>query len=159
APIALTAVAADRSTGTAWALSSDRLIAAEPSGAATAYVAPAELAGSSSAAITVDALGDLWIALGPALHHLSRGATAAWVGFASDVARWIGAHCTQCHGNQTQDFRIYEVFAPKAEEALGRIRSGDMPRCNGGLVCPADQHLAASDYAVLEQWIRAGKPR
>jgi hypothetical protein len=58
-----------------------------------------------------------------------------------------------CHA----DFTDIGVFSPIAEDALQRVRSGDMPRCTGGLPCPGEQHLTADDYAVLEGWIRGGK--
>ena len=63
-----------------------------------------------------------------------------------------------CHMNQTQNFEDYQVFVEVAESALARVRAGDMPRCDGGLRCPAEERLDEADYAVLEQWIRDGMP-
>ena len=62
-------------------------------------------------------------------------------------------HCSMCHS----DFTDIVAFTPKADSALQRVRSGDMPRCTGGVPCPADQHLTADQYAVLEGWIRGGE--
>ena len=111
-------------------------------------------------AIAVDQLGDVY---GVADDGVARGSTGAPQGtvttFALDVRPWIDTHCAACHGNQTQDFRDYDVFSAVAEDALARVRTGDMPRCTGGIRCPAEDRLTADEYAVLEQWIRAGLAR
>ena len=66
--------------------------------------------------------------------------------------------CSMCHQNQTADFEVYEVFVERAEDALARVRAGDMPRCDGSVRCPPESALSPADYAVLEQWLRDGMP-
>jgi hypothetical protein len=46
-------------------------------------------------------------------------------------------------------------FAAKAEAALYRVQTGDMPRCTGGVPCAPAMRL--TDTLLLEQWIRTGK--
>ncbi len=109
--------------------------------------------------LAVDQLGDVYA---PSPDGLARGSTGVLgdevVTFTADVRPWIEAHCALCHANQTQDFRQVDVFRGVASEALTRVRSGDMPRCAGGVRCPPESYLSPDEYAVLEQWIRAGLP-
>jgi hypothetical protein len=119
----------------------------------------AAITASSLTAIAVDEIGDVWAADAMKLDHIGTGGGTTAVTFSADLSPWLGMYCTKCHGNQTQNFQDYDVFLPLAEKALERVRAGDMPRCDGGVPCPSDQHLNASQYSVLEQWIRAGKPK
>lgn len=138
------------STGATWALADGRLLLVESNRAVT-YPAPGVVQA------VVDRLGDVWAAAGTTL--LRRGtSTGESVSFAADVKPWITTHCAACHRNQTQDFEDYQVMKGLAEASLERVRSGDMPRCAGGLRCEAEMRLAPSDYAILEQWIRYGLP-
>jgi hypothetical protein len=103
--------------------------------------------------LAVDQVGDLWTARGATLVQLKAGAGMTAASFANDVKPFLTTSCVMCHA----DFTDIGVFAPIAEDALQRVRSGDMPRCSGGVPCPADQHLTADQYAVLEGWIRGGQ--
>jgi ligand-binding sensor domain-containing protein len=127
--------------------------------ASTMYSMPSVGTSSAPQSLVADAIGDLWTADATQLELVTTGATSTTsITFTKDVAPWIGMHCAMCHMNQTQNFEDYATFAPLADMALTRVRMGDMPRCNGGVPCPSDQHLQESDYAVLADWIRAGKP-
>ena len=109
--------------------------------------------------LAVDALGDVYAPTVDGLARASTGIVGADVPtFRQDVRPWIDDRCAVCHSNQTQDFRDDEVFRAIADDALTRVRSGDMPRCAGGVRCPPESALSPDDYAVLERWIRAGRP-
>ena len=154
------ALAVDGSTGAAWVLGAQAILEARLDGTLLSFNAPSSLLGqTSTAAMAVDSAGEVWVAAGSELDHYSASAgLPVNLSFERDLKPWITQRCAQCHSNQTADFRAYEVFAPRAETSLNRIRTGDMPRCEGGLVCPSGQRLTPADYAVLDQWIRAGKP-
>lgn len=139
------------STGATWALVQDRLLLVETD-RAIAYPAP----GATQA--TVDRLGDVWATAGDLL--LKRGTSTGdqAVTFTNDVKPWVTQYCAGCHRNQTQDFLDYQVMKGLAEKSLLRVRSGDMPRCQGSLRCEPAQRLGPSQYSVLEQWIRHGLP-
>ncbi|MFO0723279.1 MAG: hypothetical protein U1E65_05830 [Myxococcota bacterium] len=156
-PFAARAVGAEAS-GAAWVLGKDQIYRVDLDGGWTSFPAPPALAaGTATAAMTIDGAGDLWFAAGSSLEHRGKGASAA-VSFQTDVLPFIVARCAECHSNQTADFRDRTVFAARAEVALARVITGDMPRCAGGLACPSEQHLKPADYEVLDRWIRAGKP-
>ncbi|MCC7386088.1 MAG: hypothetical protein IT384_29850 [Deltaproteobacteria bacterium] len=155
-PLPLSALAVDRATGSAWVRAQSAVIRVALDNSTLAFPA-VDL--STSERMTVDGLGDLWIASGDALRRHSLGATGAAATFEQDVKPWIDRHCAACHRNQTADFEQYEVFVERADLALSRVRAGDMPRCEGAQVCSEDRRLEPQDYAVLESWIRAGKPR
>ncbi|MBK6683258.1 MAG: hypothetical protein IPG45_02210 [Deltaproteobacteria bacterium] len=148
--LAVLDVAVD-STGATWALVQDRLFLVETD-RAIAYPAP----GATQA--MVDRLGDVWAAAGERL--LKRGTSTGdqAVTFTNDVKPWVTQYCAGCHRNQTQDFLDYQVMKGLAEKSLLRVRSGDMPRCQGSLRCEPAQRLGPSQYSVLEQWIRHGLP-
>lgn len=113
----------------------------------------------SGTALAVDRLGDVWTTASQGLVRASTGIVSGEVAtFARDVQPWIDTHCAACHSNQTQDFRAYETFREVAADALTRVRSGDMPRCAGGVRCSPEAILTDDDYSVLERWIRAGTP-
>ncbi len=150
----LRALAVDPSTGAAWTHTGRALVHATPDG----VLESSALATSATAAVAVDAVGDAWLAEGASLRRITRAAPSEAVTFAEHVAPWITVHCAACHQNATADFDRYEVFAERAEAALARVRSGDMPRCAGGRPC-AEARLDEPDYAVVERWIRQGKPR
>lgn len=150
-PIAVAEVAVDASTGTAWARIDGALVAVQ---GASLVRYPT---GANEAGLAVDQLGDVYTIADGALIHRGTGAEGSAVTF-QDVLPWIQTHCSACHMNQTANFEDYEVFADRAEDALSRVRSGDMPRCQGSLRCDEDQALSPTDYAVLEQWIRDGLP-
>lgn len=145
-------LAADPATGDAWARSArglehvgaDRLVR---------YQARAEEQG-----LAVDRFGDVHTLNGSAVISRGTGAAGGEAVTFADVKPWLATHCSQCHQNQTADFEVYEVFAERAEDALARVRAGDMPRCTGSVRCDAEDALSPSDYAVLEQWIRDGMP-
>ena len=110
--------------------------------------------------LAVDRLGDVYAMNADGLDRGRSGIIAdEVVTFAANVRPWIDQHCAACHSNQTQDFRVYDVFREVANDALSRVRSGDMPRCLGGVRCPSEQTMSSEDYEVLEQWIRAGLPQ
>lgn len=160
APIVPRALAVDASSGAAWVLGPQAILEARADGSLSSFEAPPALLGkSSTAALAVDAAGDLWLSAGSTLERRRPSTSAPLnLSFDRDLKPWVTQRCAQCHSNQTADFRVYEVFAPRAETSLNRVKSGDMPRCEGSLVCPAGQHLTPADYEILEQWIRAGKP-
>lgn len=106
--------------------------------------------------LTHDEAGDVWVAQGSTLQRMTLGANAARVTFRENVLPWVSMYCSKCHQNQTSNFEDYAVFREKAELALTRVRSGDMPRCDGGLPC-SEARLNAAEYSVLENWIRDGK--
>lgn len=111
---------------------------------------------SARALLAVDGLGDVWTAKDVELTRATLGEISDRVSFEADVKPWVAMNCSRCHQNQTQDFEDYAVFKERAEAALARVRSGDMPRCDGGLPC-AEARLEPSAYQVLESWIRDGK--
>lgn len=160
APIVPRALAVDGTSGAAWVLGPQAILEAKVDGSLVSFEAPASLLGkTSTAALAVDAAQDVWLATGSTLErHRASTSAPLDLSFDRDLKPWVTQRCAQCHSNQTADFRVYEVFAPRAETSLNRIKSGDMPRCEGGLVCPTGQRLTPADYEILEQWIRAGKP-
>lgn len=143
-PLLLSALAADPVTGTVWGRADGQLIRLEKD-AATAFTVDAAMQG-----FAVDLLGDLWLPNGAKLLRL-KAAEAKPVSFATGLKPWLQQHCTVCHA----DFAEAAPFALKAEAALFRVSTGDMPRCTGGVPCPANQRL--TDTTLLEQWIRTGK--
>jgi ligand-binding sensor domain-containing protein len=157
-PASARAMTVDAGSQALWVLTEGGL--SQVQGDATiAYAMPSVGTSTAPPSLVADAIGDLWTADPTHLELVTTGRTSSTaVTFAKDVSPWIGKHCAMCHMNQTQNFEDYATFAPLAEMALTRVRMGDMPRCNGGIPCPADQHLQESDYAVLADWIRAGKP-
>lgn len=154
APPAVTALSVDTARDAVWARIERGLVRLE-GGHLNAYEMGAE---GAMSLLAVDNFGDVWTADGDALDRRSTGTAGAAATFAEDVLPWIQEHCSMCHMNQTQNFEDLDVFREVAEPALARVRSGDMPRCEGGLRCPNEQRLQQDDYAVLEQWIRAGMP-
>lgn len=137
----------DPVTASAWVVTADKLLRVDGD-AVTSYARP-----SGTALLTIDRIGDLWTARGPTLVRIKAGVATADVGFAADLKPWVAMHCQLCHA----DFVDPVAFKPKAEAALQRVRTGDMPRCTGGVPCAADQHLQPEQWAVLEGWIRGGK--
>jgi len=150
---AVTAVANDPSTGAAWARSATTLYMVQQD-TVRAYTASSDETG-----LAVDRLGDVFGLSQGALFKRGTGASDGNAVTFEQVQPWLSTHCSQCHQNQTADFEDYEVFVERAEQALARVRSGDMPRCAGSVRCDADAALSAQDYAVLEQWIRDGMPQ
>jgi hypothetical protein len=140
-------VSVDPVSGAAWATTATKLFKLE--GATITWFDRA--AGSTK--LAVDRLGDVWSGRGSALVRLKAGAGTADVKFAADLRPWLMTHCSMCHA----DFTDVVAFTPRAEAALQKVKSGDMPRCTGGVPCAPDQRLLASQYAVLEGWIRGGK--
>jgi hypothetical protein len=147
-------VVTDPVTGAAWVRTADGIIEIE--GKSLASYAMPMIAGQTPD-LVVDRLGDVFSAGAEGLAKNGTGAAGAGATFSADVLPWIQSNCSQCHMNQTQNFETFEVFAELAEDALSRVRTGDMPRCTGGVRCPDEQRLAPADYAVLEQWLRDGK--
>lgn len=150
---AVIAVANDPSTGAAWARSAATLYMVQQD-TVRAYAAAAGETG-----LAVDRLGDVFGLAQGALFKRGTGAADGNAVTFEQVQPWLSTHCSQCHQNQTADFEDYEVFVERAEQALARVRSGDMPRCAGSVRCDAEAALSAQDYAVLEQWIRDGMPQ
>lgn len=148
------AVATDPVSGAAWTRTAGRLVEIDGP-TLRAYSHP--MAADQTAALTVDALGGVFSAGEGALSKATNGAPGGGTSFATDLKPWITENCSQCHRNQTQDFEDRGVFAEVAEEALFRVKNGDMPRCGGGVRCPEGEALDPSSYAVLEQWLRDGK--
>lgn len=149
----LDALAIDPSTGAAWAKAGAvvfRVVDDEP---VTRFGI-----GADERHLVVDQLGDVHAVASGALFSRGTGANRDGVTTFADVKPWLAAHCSQCHRNQTADFEQYDVFIERAEDALARVRAGDMPRCAGSVRCPEAMTLSPDDYAVLEQWIRDGMP-
>jgi hypothetical protein len=140
-------VKVDPVTASAWVVTSDALLRLDGD-ALTSFARPA-----GTSRLAVDRLGDVWTAKGQTLVQVKAGARSTDAKFEAEVKPWLVAHCTMCHS----DFVDPVVFGPKAELALQRVRTGDMPRCSGGVPCPEDQHLMPEEWAVLESWIRGGK--
>lgn len=114
------------------------------------------LSASDPGLLTHDRAGDVWVAQGSTLQRMTLGEGAVRVSFRENVLPWVEMYCSKCHQNQTQNFEDFAVFSEKAEQALTRVRSGDMPRCDGGLPC-SEARLNPAEYSVLENWIRDGK--
>lgn len=140
-------VKVDPVTGSAWVVTADGLLRLDGD-SLTKFARPA-----GTEKLAVDRLGDVWTAKGSTLVRLKAGVSGTATSFATDLKPWLTMHCNSCHA----DFGDVVAFKPKAESALQRVRTGDMPRCNGGVPCSADQHLKPEAYAVLEAWIRGGK--
>lgn len=150
---AAVAMAVDPVSGRLWAHTQDAILGVDQ--IVTAHV---DLAASMEPVdFAIDRLGDLWTASSAGLTRARTTETNIDTTFAADVLPWIQDNCSRCHMNQTQNFEDFEVFGSVAEDALRRVRSGDMPRCSGGVRCGSDQNLLEPEYAVLEQWIRSGK--
>lgn len=152
---AVRALATERDTGVVWARTDTAFLRATAAGELQRVVAPI-LAPGAAPSLAVDTLGDVWSAEGSGLVRQSLADTSSRVSFAADVAPFIGQYCATCHQNATADFRDVAVFRARAEASLARVRTGDMPRCDGGRPCA--ERLAPAAYAVLERWIRQGKP-
>lgn len=140
-------VKVDPVTGAAWVTTSDALFRLDAD-ALTQFARP-----MGTEKLAIDRLGDVWTAKGSTLVRLKAGVGAAGASFMTDLKPWLTTHCNACHA----DFADPVAFKPRAEAALQRVRTGDMPRCNGGVPCPTEQHLKAEQFAVLEAWIRGGK--
>ncbi|MBK7865073.1 MAG: hypothetical protein IPJ65_42050 [Archangiaceae bacterium] len=117
-------VQVDPVTASAWVLTAGALLELDGD-VLTAFERP-----SGAAQLAVDHLGDVWTARGATLVRLKAGATTAQATFESDVKPWVQTHCAMCHS----DFADRVAFAPRAQDALQRVRSGDMPRCWGRAV-------------------------
>jgi len=145
------AIAVDPLSNVAWARTDDALVRLEDD-ARTRFPAPA-VSAEGPALIAVDARGDVWINEGEALVRYKTGPGGLDATFGDDVLPWLEQHCTSCHA----DFRDLQVFDGRAELALDKVRSGDMPRCTGGVPCPQEERMSGDAWAVLEAWIRGGK--
>lgn len=154
-PVPVLGLAVDAETADVWARTHDALVHVAK-GQVTAYRQPPWESGEPTLAL--DRLGRLWSGgAGDTLQTAAPSATGSGsTTFAAEMAPWIEQHCARCHSNQTADFKDYEVFKARAHDALSRVQSGDMPRCDGGLRCPPEDNLMPADYAVLAQWIRDG---
>ena len=152
---AVRALVTERDSGVVWARTDTALIRATAAGELQRVVAPTLSVGAVPS-LAVDTVGDVWSAEGSGLVRQSLADTTSRVSFAADVAPFIGQHCAACHQNATADFRDVAVFRARAEASLARVRTGDMPRCDGGRPCA--ERLAPAAYEVLERWIRQGKP-
>ena len=148
------ALAVDGPKNAIWARTADSAVVIE-NGAITSFTMAPE---GEMSLLAIDAFGDVWTAKGEELARNTTTDTAESATFSEDLLPWIQERCSMCHMNQTQNFEDYEVFVEVAESALARVRSGDMPRCNGGLRCPSEERLTEDEYLVLEQWIRDGMP-
>jgi hypothetical protein len=140
-------VKVDPVTASAWVVTADALLRLDGD-VLTSFARPA-----GTSLLAVDRLGDVWTAKAATLVRVEAGAASSDAKFDADLKPWLVAHCTMCHS----DFADLVAFSPKAEAALQRVRTGDMPRCLGGVPCPTDQHLKPDEWAVLEAWIRGGK--
>lgn len=140
-------VKVDPVTGAAWVVTADALLRLDVD-ALTTFARPA-----GTEKLAIDRLGDLWTAKAATLVRVKAGVGATTSSFMTDLRPWLTTNCTSCHS----DFSDIVAFKPKAEAALQRVRTGDMPRCNGGVPCPTEQHLKPEQFAVLEAWIRGGK--
>ncbi len=140
-------VKVDPVTGAAWVMTADSLLRLDGD-ALTKFARP-----TGTDRLAIDRLGDVWTAKASTLVRVKAGVSGAATSFATELKPWLQMHCNSCHA----DFGDVVAFKPKAESALQRVRTGDMPRCNGGVPCSADQHLKPEQYAVLEAWIRGGK--
>lgn len=109
-----------------------------------------------AALVAVDGRGGLWRTFFPQPggngQRLEGFSAEGVVGFGDDVRPFLSAHCSGCH-----DFETYEAFAPRAQAALSRVQTGDMPRCEGNARCPEERRLTPEQYAVLERWIEEGR--
>ena len=106
--------------------------------------------------MTADGRGGIWVVRNQQLEGYALSAAPR---FERDIRPFIEDYCSPCHtdGGVTADFRIFDVFRPRATSALARIQSGDMPRCENNLPCPSDQRLQPAMYEVLERWINEGQ--
>ncbi len=148
----VTEIAADPTTGAIWARIPSALIQVSGDILTRFPTNPDETS------LAIDRLGDVHSLAAGALLRRGTGATDGEPVTFAKLKPWLQEHCSQCHSNQTADFEDYTVFAERAEDALARVRTGDMPRCGGGVRCAPQMTLSPSDYAVLEQWVRDGAP-
>jgi hypothetical protein len=152
--IEVLALSIDAPKNAVWARTADSMVLLENGSITVFPMAPA----SQMSLLAIDSFGDVWTASGDALSKSTTSVSTETATFTEHVLPWIQERCSMCHMNQTQNFEDYSTFVEVAENALTRVRSGDMPRCDGGLRCPSEQRLPEDDYAVLEQWIRDGMP-
>ncbi|MBI4816359.1 MAG: hypothetical protein HY791_08875 [Deltaproteobacteria bacterium] len=147
----------DPVTGVAWVRGDDELYSIDGDVVAAVKAPGTELGLATELGpdrMSVDLAGDLFVRAPDGVVRLRTGAGP--VATFDEVTSLLRAHCVRCHANQTQDFLDYEVFVTRADEALRRVRSGDMPRCEGGVRCK-EPILSPGDWSVLERWIRGGK--
>ena len=140
------AVAVDSLSGSTWAKSGARLFRIDADAITAFDISPGE------GQLAVDHLGDVYSFTGHSLQRIEAGTPGAAVSFQTQLKPWLAQHCQRCHA----DFKAIDVFLPKAGTALQRVESGDMPRCEGGVICPVEGRLTADQTALLEQWIRGG---
>ncbi len=104
----------------------------------------------------VDGLGRIYKAGGSIL--LSGSVSSGpELSFEKDIRPWLQTHCLACHSSQGADFSAYETFRPLAEDALHRVKNGDMPRCEGSARCADEQQLKPENYQILLRWLREGR--
>ncbi|MEO1172399.1 MAG: hypothetical protein AAFX94_10155, partial [Myxococcota bacterium] len=138
-PVEPEAIAASPRSDTVWLSSGDRLFRLHgPQW--TRYSLPARLR-----AMAVDSTETLWAITDQALLRLAPDRQLPTPTFSDDIEPWLAPRCTSCH----RGFSDPVYFQDIAENALARVRTGDMPR--SGAPVPA------ADYALLYDWLRLGR--
>ncbi|MEW5740752.1 MAG: hypothetical protein AB1938_17625 [Myxococcota bacterium] len=142
----LLALAGDGTADVLWLRTADGVLAVEGD-----TVKRLEVAAAASVSLALTPGGDVLVSSEDGVRRLRTGVGTTDVSFARDLAPWLSTTCGACHSTYTN----LPDFAPRAEDALRRVKNGDMPRCDGSTRCA--QPLSPSDYAVLDGWIRGGK--
>lgn len=148
------ALALDGTTGRVYALAGDRVLRVRageiPEVIATAPVDPS----AEGRAMTVDALGDVWIGASKVVAHF---AVAAPIRFATDVKPVLHAYCADCHktganGAPKIDYEDYDVAVERIDSILMRVKGGSMPPLTSGKTLPKDK------IKLLEAWSTTKTP-
>lgn len=151
-PLDVTQVSADASELYAVEASGRLLAISLADGQPTGAVLREEGAGP----IVADGRGGVWVATEERLEGIRLEAAPR---FERDIRPFVETHCVNCHSAAGGDYRTFDVFQPRAESALTRLREGDMPRCTNNQRCPEEQQLDPSEYAILQRWIEEGMLR
>lgn len=148
------ALALDGTTGRVYALSGDRVLRVR-AGEIPDVVATAPIdAGADGRAMTVDAMGDVWVGAAKVVTHY---AVAAPIRFATDVKPVLHAYCADCHktganGAPRIDYEDYDVAVERIDSILMRVKGGSMPPLTSGKTLPKDK------INLLEGWSTTKAP-
>lgn len=142
------AMVADPASNALWVRTDSQLVVIDGD---LARATPLDGAQGPLPKLVIDAHGDVLMPVADGVLRFKTGVERLTVGFEADVGPLITRRCVTCHGWYAER----ATFSPLAEEALSRVRSGDMPRCENGVRCK--QPLPAVEAALLEGWVRGGK--
>jgi hypothetical protein len=142
------ALAVDPTSNALWIRTDTQLVVVDGE---LARATPIDVAQSPLKTLVLDGYGDVLMPVASGVLRLETGVDRRTVGFQTDIVPLVNRRCVACHSSYAQRSSFFAI----AEDALSRVRSGDMPRCENGARC--QQPLPATEAAVLESWVRGGK--